>query len=201
MPKDTFFNINPEKRKRIIEIAIDEFKSSHYERASINKIIKAAGIPKGSFYQYFQNKKDLFEYIIDLVRKEKLQYVTEKIRNPKEYSFFEVIYDMGKVALTFAQNHPDLQLISNKLVQDRDHDIYKEILSRNRDVALSEYRGLIKIGIDRGELHPEINIHLTAHLIYSYNRDIVDFLTENSKTNKEELLDDYIKLLKNGIAK
>ncbi len=201
MPKNTFYNINPEKRKRIINIAIKEFKDSHYENASINNIIKNAGIPKGSFYQYFENKKDLFEYIIGLVRKEKLNYVTERVRNPKEYRFFEVIHDMSNIALTFAENHPELQAISEKLVQDRDHDIYKEILSKNREIALSEYRELIELGITKGELDSNINSYLTAHMIYSYNREIVTFYIENPNFNKEEVINDYVSLLQYGIAK
>ncbi|MFP4456876.1 MAG: TetR/AcrR family transcriptional regulator [Clostridia bacterium] len=200
MPKNTFFNINQDKRDKIIEVAIDEFKKQHYERASINKIIKKADIAKGSFYQYFKNKKDLFGFIIDLIRKEKMAYITDKIRNPKKYSFFDVLYDMNEIALTFAAEHPDLQAISNKLTQDRDHKIYKEILSKNREVSLSEYRNLIKLGIERKELSNEINIHVVAHLIYSLNREIVAFYLDNPTFNKKQILNDYLYTIKEGIG-
>ena len=200
LPKNTFFNINKKKRDRIIDESIKEFKKHHYEKASVNKIIANSNIAKGSFYQYFKNKKDLFEYIIDLIRKEKLTYVTDKIRNPRKYSFFDVISDMYKITLIFAKEHPDLQAISNKLVQDRDHKIYQQILAENREVALSEYKKLIELGIERKELDANINTYIVAHLIYSLNREIVDFYSSNTNFTKEEVLNDYLYTLKNGIG-
>lgn len=64
MPKSTFFKISEEKQKRILEAAKNEFSNVPYSRVSINKIIKNAEIPRGSFYQYFDGKEDLFELLI-----------------------------------------------------------------------------------------------------------------------------------------
>lgn len=60
MPKDLFFMIDQEKRSRIMEAAIHEFSSQIFDKASINQIIKEADISRGSFYQYFENKEDLY---------------------------------------------------------------------------------------------------------------------------------------------
>lgn len=65
MPKRTFYKIAEEKQNRIAEAAKDEFLNVPYSKVSINKIIKKAGIPRGSFYQYFEDKEDLFYYVID----------------------------------------------------------------------------------------------------------------------------------------
>ncbi len=64
MPKDTFFRLPEEKRQRIIDAAGLEFKRVPYGETSINRIIKAADIPRGSFYQYFEDKQDLFLYLL-----------------------------------------------------------------------------------------------------------------------------------------
>ncbi|MBE5958589.1 MAG: TetR/AcrR family transcriptional regulator [Lachnospiraceae bacterium] len=64
MPKNTFFRIAEEKRKRIIAAAQTEFLNHPYNEVSINQIIKNARIPRGSFYQYFNDKEDLFLYVI-----------------------------------------------------------------------------------------------------------------------------------------
>jgi len=60
VPKETFFNLDEKKRQHIMEVVIDEFAAHEYKSASISKICQVAGIAKGSFYQYFQNKKDLY---------------------------------------------------------------------------------------------------------------------------------------------
>ena len=64
MPKDTFFRLKEEKRNKIENALIDEFSSGSFEEASISNIILKAGIPRGSFYQYFEDKDDAVKYII-----------------------------------------------------------------------------------------------------------------------------------------
>ena len=64
MPTTTFFNLPEEKRKKLLRAAKEEFAAVPFDEASINKIIRSAGIPRGSFYMYFEDKRDLFLYII-----------------------------------------------------------------------------------------------------------------------------------------
>ena len=68
MPSDTFFRLPEEKRERLVEAAWEEFAAESYADVSINKIIRKAGIPRGSFYQYFTDKEDLFVYLLDQVK-------------------------------------------------------------------------------------------------------------------------------------
>ncbi len=63
MPTTTFYNLTQTKREKLISAAKKEFSSTSYNEASINKIIKDAEIPRGSFYMYFQDKKDLFLFL------------------------------------------------------------------------------------------------------------------------------------------
>ena len=65
MPKETFFNLNPEKRRKIEEAILEEFSKTPIEKASISNIITNANIPRGSFYQYFEDKEDAIKYIIE----------------------------------------------------------------------------------------------------------------------------------------
>lgn len=63
MCTDTFLRLPEEKRNRFLEAAWEEFTSVPFEEASINKIVRRARIPRGSFYQYFSGKEDLFFYL------------------------------------------------------------------------------------------------------------------------------------------
>lgn len=63
MCTETFLRLPEEKRNRFLEAAWEEFTSVPFEEASINKIVRRARIPRGSFYQYFSDKEDLFFYI------------------------------------------------------------------------------------------------------------------------------------------
>lgn len=69
MPTTTFFNLPEEKRQRLIEAAWGEFVNGSFSEVSINQIIRNAGIPRGSFYQYFSDKEDLFFYLLNDLRR------------------------------------------------------------------------------------------------------------------------------------
>ncbi|MDD3341393.1 MAG: TetR family transcriptional regulator [Bacilli bacterium] len=71
MPSDTFLNLREDKKKRLIDAAMTEFSAHLLEDASINQIIKNAGISRGSFYMYFKDKEDIYGYLLSRY-KEKL---------------------------------------------------------------------------------------------------------------------------------
>lgn len=68
MPTNTFFRLPEEKRQRLIDAAWDEFSNTSFSDASINRIIQNAHIPRGSFYQYFTDKEDLFWHLLSEVQ-------------------------------------------------------------------------------------------------------------------------------------
>ncbi|AST93675.1 MULTISPECIES: TetR family transcriptional regulator [Sutcliffiella] len=65
MPKQTFFNLPEHKKKKLLESAEMEFARVPLFEASIANIIKMAGISRGSFYQYFEDKDDIYIYLVD----------------------------------------------------------------------------------------------------------------------------------------
>lgn len=67
MPYPTFFNLPNEKRQRVMDAVWKEFTNVSYMDASINRIIQDAGISRGSFYQYFSGKADLFSYVLNTI--------------------------------------------------------------------------------------------------------------------------------------
>lgn len=68
MPLQTFYNLPETKKKRIISGAMREFSDKSLDEASISNIVKNADISRGSFYQYFEDKKDLYFYLIGRFR-------------------------------------------------------------------------------------------------------------------------------------
>lgn len=68
MSSERFLRLPEEKRTRFLNAAWEEFTSEKFSEVSINQIIRKAGIPRGSFYQYFTGKDDLFSYLVDGVR-------------------------------------------------------------------------------------------------------------------------------------
>lgn len=82
MPRNTFFNLNANKRKEIIDAAIIEFSNLTIDKATVKGIIANANISRGSFYKYFDDIDDLFYYTIQIVEE---QLYVRIIENLKKY--------------------------------------------------------------------------------------------------------------------
>lgn len=59
MPRPRFEKAAPELKQAILTAARKEFAEQGYETASLNKILETAGLSKGAFYYYFDDKADL----------------------------------------------------------------------------------------------------------------------------------------------
>ena len=65
MPKITFFNLPVGKKQTLIYAIRKEFSRVPLYDASISNIVKSARIPRGSFYQYFEDKEDAFFFLLN----------------------------------------------------------------------------------------------------------------------------------------
>lgn len=64
MVSTTFLNLDDAKKDRIIQASLDEFAEKSINDASVTSIVRKAEISRGSFYQYFGSKKNLYEYLV-----------------------------------------------------------------------------------------------------------------------------------------
>lgn len=127
MIKKTFYNLPEKKRQRIIDAILKEFSSSSVEKVNVNRIIKAADISRGSFYQYFDDKVDLVEVLTK--------------------SFIDISLEGAKQALTEADGdifytYNRLFEIITQLVNDEKQRIIMKNLIRNikaNDDLISDY--------------------------------------------------------------
>jgi AcrR family transcriptional regulator len=63
MVRPRFAKLPPAQQHAILRAALDEFAANGFHDASLNRIIDAAGISKGSMYYYFDGKEDLFAHV------------------------------------------------------------------------------------------------------------------------------------------
>jgi AcrR family transcriptional regulator len=54
-----------ERRQQILSVARDVFAKRGYHAAKIEDIVAAAGVARGTFYLYFEDKRAIFEEIVD----------------------------------------------------------------------------------------------------------------------------------------
>ena len=139
MIKKTFYNLPEEKRQRIISAVMNEFSSSATEKVSINRIIKAANISRGSFYQYFDDKVDLVEVLV----KTFADISVKGGRKALEYSNGDIFYTYEKlfdIIADFGRDKKQKMILKNLMKNLRaNDDLISEYLI-NRFEGLAPFR-------------------------------------------------------------
>jgi AcrR family transcriptional regulator len=202
LPKITFFNLPEDKKTILIKAAREEFSRVPLSQASITNIIKAAGIPRGSFYQYFDDKEDAFFFLLNehvKVNKQRFASILLK-QNGDLFSsmleFYESILNEEEDNLHFLKNiflnmtHQIESTYARSFHDDqdrsRDYNMFANLVDRNKLNITSEQE-LTCIG--------QIVIAVTFRsFIEKFARELPN----------EEALKQYkmeIELLKKGLAK
>lgn len=65
MPKQTFFNLNENKKNKIYKTLVFYFEKNQLKNATVKEIIDLLNLPRGSFYQYFESINDAYFYILE----------------------------------------------------------------------------------------------------------------------------------------
>ncbi|TYP55445.1 TetR/AcrR family transcriptional regulator [Thermosediminibacter litoriperuensis] len=203
MPKSTFFNLPADKREKILQVAIEEFARHSYREASVNRIVERSGIAKGSFYQYFEDKKDLFKFIIEKSGEKKLEYLGQVLNNLEQLDFFELVRELYAAGIKFAKENPELFAIGQRLLKDDDRNLFEEIMEDPKNKGQQFFVELLKKGIQRGEIDPGISVELVAMLLVWMNFAISEYFLNEKKKNDlmglMEIVDELIYVIKNGI--
>jgi AcrR family transcriptional regulator len=62
MPKKIWFRLSQDRRDRVTDALLREFADKGYQRGSLDEVAKKADVAKGSLFQYFENKLEMFTY-------------------------------------------------------------------------------------------------------------------------------------------
>jgi len=204
MPTQTFLNLPNGKQDRIINAAVKEFATRRFSEAKLSNIIKEAQIPRGSFYQYFTDKMDLYKYVFDIIGKRKLEYMTEDLLNPQNLAFFDLFRELYRVGLRFAFDNPDYIKITSLLLAQKDV-VYQEIFENNIDVAMKFYTNMIVKDQKEGRMDKGIDPNTLAKLVINMtmNATLESLETGNQFDFKvyEETIEKIIYIFEKGIGK
>ena len=118
---EKFEKLDEEKRQNILRAALNIFAVKGYKDASTNKIVKEAGISKGTLFYYFKNKEGLYHYLIDysleVIKKEYIHHI--------DYTTLDIIKRMennSKIKYQYVQKYPEVNyFLSTVLYSELEH--------------------------------------------------------------------------------
>jgi AcrR family transcriptional regulator len=188
MPKQTFFNLPDDKRNSIIDIAIEEFAANDYDNASISRIVAQAGIAKGSFYQYFDDKKDLLLYLLSLASQEKLAFLRGKQPPDPKMDLFDYLRWLFTVGTGFEFSRPRLSQVAYRAIYGSS-SLRDETLQQIKAAGAHYYRQLIQMGIDQGDIDPQVNPDLAAFVLGTLLNEFGNHMMPRLGITAEQLAD------------
>ncbi len=199
MPTGTFFNLPPEKRGRIMDAATEEFSRVPFSQASINQIVKTAGISRGSFYQYFKDKEDLFRYLLELISAEKLKVYAQAKPGTTYGGVFGPLFERMPAIFQWAKSQP-LYYRIGLLLTTEEPELERKIFQHN-GVGVDWFLHYLKSAQDEGKIRPEVDLHMVVGVLRGYVTNLVEgyYASEDQEASIRHL-HAFFDLLEHGIA-
>lgn len=207
MPKETFLRLKDEKQETVLRAAIHEFVKHGFDRAKVSNIARKAGIAKGSIYQYFEDKKELFVYCAQwslTMFMEKL----DKRANITEMDVFEYFKDSIKksetideereiiIFMQYIAREPGLIAPSLKAMYDAT-ELYGKKLIQN-----SKKKGIVRTDID-DDILLDYYLAVTEKFKMRWMDRYLDFtieITEEKNNAMKAEMTLMLELLKKGMG-
>ena len=192
MPKKTFLNLPDDKRNLVISAAVREFSKNNYNTASINQICKNSNIPKGSFYQYFTDKLDLYVYIMTLAIKEKIRFfsaVTEEFNTLTFLEQFRLLFLKG---MEFARKHPLYAALGEQFSNENDESAKSAVIKEGEKLSESLFIQMIENAKKKGEINRSVDSFALSLLLQSLNNAVNKYMLNkfgnvNYEHNEEDI--------------
>lgn len=157
-----FYGLESEKRQRIINAALKEFARNGYERASTNEIIKEAEISKGSLFNYFNSKKELylflFEYVDEIINKiyEEIDY--------EETDLFERTRQVGEIKFRIMKRYPQVFDFLKAAANEDSAEVRAEINKKEKS-EVDKGMGRILDNIDWSKFRDDMDMEKIVNII------------------------------------
>ena len=188
MVKATFLNLPEEKRARIVELAIEEFSDNPYRQASLSRIVSRAGIAKGSIYQYFDNKLDLYRWLVTKELQARKLALFEANIDPSA-SFFEQLEASALLGLRFARAEPRLARLGANLIEWTVDPELAELNAEVRETSHAYLREMVEQAQASGELRPSLDPDIAVELVSQLlGRGLVELMMRRQGLDLEGFL-------------
>lgn len=200
MIKRTFYNLPREKREKIIDVTRKEFRKGHKKKITINSVIKSAGISRGSFYQYFDDKLDLVELMTKDMMDKMVGFVKDEL--------IESGGDMFKVPLKIFDVMTSDDISYNDIVVMTDRtNLNSDLISEYMQYRFREYDFTTRLSpyVDTSAMQfkNEDDLKYVVFMMEDAIRSAMVNVAKNNKTRDKEriILSKKIELLKRSVCK
>ncbi len=192
---EKFKQLDPDKKKRILDAAFLEFSEQGYDKTSTNTIAKNAGIGKGTLFYYFESKEKLFHYAIEAAFEIANDHFLSKI-DYQETDFFVRLRESTKLKWDVYLKHANALSFMAHIFMNFDQYDLPEHLKEKREVAEAFWANILRKNIDfskfREDIPAEISFNFILWTMEGYRKELeARFKFENLTLLTDEILQPY----------
>lgn len=214
MPKETFHNLPAAKRQAIIDLAIEEFAERPYGVASLSHIVERAGIAKGSMYQYFEHKQELYLFVLEYAAREQLRLLGEQTPPEPDLDLFALLRWQMRAAVQVGLRAPQLTRLMYRATTDALP--FRDEVALRLQAASEGYLSVrLAQAAARDEIDPTLDLELAGFMLSQLTSGLHELLLRRAGISLEAaaadpalldnpatdaLYDQVIRILQFGLA-
>ncbi|MBC7252910.1 MAG: TetR family transcriptional regulator [Actinobacteria bacterium] len=171
-----------DRRRKIIANAARLFAGKGYHGTTVDEIVQATGIAKGTFYLYFESKEDLLVEVIKNLIDETLQGIDEKLRGKGRSDFVTRIEAKGEELLGLYLENSELlymmlgESVGNERLQEQIQEVYERLAERLEED--------LQWGVREGEIFPYQDLRTVAYALVGMGQTVAVLV---SASDREQL--------------
>ena len=189
MPRPRFKKLDEKKKKTILDVASEEFANHGYEKASYNSIIEKCKLSKGVMYYYFDDKRDLFNTIINEANESYLDFigVWKECQNKDEY--WNQVKELFLKSIAFFDQDPRAaRLVTMSL---KSPDILSETYKQLEQSATGWFTDVLKEGQTLNAVRDDIPMDYLVRLVFGFGQASDQWMLSRWETSSQtEMMQD-----------
>ena len=194
MPTKRFENLDPERSMQILDTAQQEFARNGYEGASLNEIVRKAGISKGSLYYYFEDKTDLFITVIGHLFEEAVVEIGGMYIEEYSDDFWEDYANLCESNVHFTLKNPDVIRLGKELMHLSITGNASEAVHALFSKGLKLFEKILRRGQEIGAVRTDIPLDLLTMLLFHLGQGFDEWMFNRWESISEQEIKHFVEI-------
>lgn len=181
------------KREKILEVAAELFSRKNYHEVMMDEVARLTNIAKGTVYNYFESKEELYFTIMSQKLNKLNTSLKEKIS--EEISCIESLHSFVIHLYMFMIKYPSFFLMYQKEYLNAENDFCEQLKSQNEELK-SILKGILRKGIRDNQfrnLDEDFSVKLILGSIFgAVQRGIANDYSGQTLVEEREKLFDFV---------
>jgi AcrR family transcriptional regulator len=206
----TFRRLDPERRQAVLDALFEEAAEKGPSRLNIKQVAERSGASIGSLYQYFGSRENLVRFLVKIAVGSMVELLRVSMVSLRGLPIREALRYYIVEGIRYSQSQKSLTRFLTLSAYQGDEEIGKTVVQPIAVVMREVVRDLLKAGVARGELRPEIDLEAAARAVNVLIIGLGDsqitpylntyFQVSDDKVSFERTLDAGLDMILRGLA-